>query len=92
VGAVQPDGSVNAQITLRLDDPGGAVLDLPMQLTTGMAVGYSAEGRLMFANGIPRDPATGDLKLVGIVNIPLGKGSALDKAPVYLEILGRLTF
>jgi hypothetical protein len=92
VGAVQPDGSVNAQITLRLDDPGGAVLDLPMQLTTGMAVGYSAEGRLMFANGIPRDPGTGDLKLVGIVNIPLGKGSSLDKAPVYLEILGRLTF
>ncbi len=91
VGTLSPDGSIQMKVTLRLDDPNGAVvLDLPFTLTTGMAVGYSAEGRVMFANGVPRDPVTGDVKLVGIANIPLGAGSSLDKAPVYLELLGRL--
>jgi hypothetical protein len=91
-GVVSVDGNVEMGLTLRLDDPNGAmVLDLPIKLTTKMTIGYSAEGRLMFANGVPRDPTTGDFKLVGIANIPLGTGGSLDKAPVVVELLGRLT-
>ncbi len=91
-GVVSADGNVEMGLTLRLDDPNGAmVLDLPIKLTTKMTVGYSAEGRLMFANGVPRDATTGDFKLVGIANIPIGTGGSLDKAPVVVELLGRLT-
>ena len=91
-GVVTTDGNVEMGLVLRLDDPNGAVvLDLPIRMTTKMTVGYSAEGRLMFANGVPRDPTTGDFKLVGIANIPLGTGGSLDKAPVFVELLGRLT-
>jgi len=90
VGSLAPDGSMQMALILRLQDPGEAVLDLPITLTTGMAVGYSAGGRVMFANGVNRNPATGDFKAVGITNIPVGAGSALDKAPVYVELLGRL--
>ena len=61
-----------------------------MTLTTGMTVGYSEEGQVIFANGSPRNSATGDFKMVGIVNIPLGSGSALERAPIYVELLGRL--
>lgn len=89
-GSIAPDGQIEARLVLRIHDPNQNVLDLPVMLSTKMAVGYSAGGRVMFANGIPRDPATGDFKLVGISNIPLGAGSSLDNAPVFLEILGRL--
>ena len=89
-GSIGADGSVQMSMTVRIYDTNGNILDLPLNLTTGMAVGYSSEGRLMFANGIPRDPVTGNVKMVGITNVPLGQGSSIDKAPVYLEILARL--
>jgi hypothetical protein len=89
-GVLLPDGSMEVQMTLRLHDPNEAVLDLPVQLTTGMAVGYSTGGRLMFANGIPRSSSSGDFKLVGVTNIPIGTGSSLERAPIYIELLGRL--
>lgn len=89
-GTLAPDGSMQMKLIVRLEDPGEAVLDLPITLTTGMAVGYSAAGRVMFANGVTRNAATGDFKVVGITNIPVGAGSALEKAPVYVELLGRL--
>jgi hypothetical protein len=92
VGSLAPDGSMNMGLTLRLDDPGGVTIDLPVQLTTGMSVGYSSAGRIMFGNGIPRDPVTGDFKVVGITNIPMRVGSALEKGAVVVEILGRLEF
>lgn len=92
VGSLAPDGSMQMSLTLRLDDPGGMTIDLPVQLTSGMSVGYSSAGRIMFANGIPRDPVTGDFKVVGITNIPMRVGSALEKGAVIVEILGRLEF
>jgi hypothetical protein len=77
-------------VALKVDDSGGASIVLPLQLTTGMAVGYSAAGRMFFDSGTKRDPVTGNVKLVGIANIPMGQGSSLEKAPVYFALLGRI--
>lgn len=88
-GTLSQDGSVVMNMTLRVHDSGGFV-DLPVQLTTGMTAGYSAAGRLFFDSGIRRDPVTGNVKMVGIANVPMGKGSMIEKAPVYFEVLGRI--
>ncbi len=89
-GTLAPDGTVVMTMVLRINDFNGSFIDLPMQLTTGMAVGYSAAGRMFFANGIPRDSLTGNVKMVGITNIPMGSSSSIEKAPVYFELLARI--
>ena len=55
-----------------------------------MAVGYSAAGRMFFDSGSKRDPVTGNVKMVGIANIPMGQGSSIEKAPIYFALLGRI--
>jgi len=89
-GTIAPDGSVVMNTSLRVSDSGGASIVLPLQLTTGIAVGYSAAGQMFFDSGMKRDPVTGNVKMVGIVNIPIGQGSAIEKAPVYFAVLGRI--
>jgi len=89
-GTLAQDGTVVMNMNLRVQDSGGASITLPLQLTTGMAVGYSAAGRMFFDSGTKRDPVTGNVRMVGIANVPMGQGSAIEKAPVYFELLGRI--
>jgi hypothetical protein len=89
-GTLGSDGTVVMNMILRVQDSGGSTLNLPLQLTTGMTVGYSAAGHMFFDTGMKRDPVTGNVKMVGIANVPMGVGSMIEKAPVYFELLGRI--
>jgi len=89
-GKVSPDGSVEMDMVVRIEDTNRFVFDLPVKLTTSMTVGYSTEGRQIFTSGVPRNPGDGAIKLVGIANIPLGAGTSIDEAPIILEVLGWL--
>ncbi len=89
-------GAVNLTLTLKVVDPAGGSVEIPAALTTGATFGKTREdfplcfpgfsGNPSFCNGTPRSPTTGALRLVGIVNVPVGRGSEVEREPVILEI------
>ena len=84
-------GSVHLPVTIRLTSSKGDVLDLPVDLTTDWTFGFNNSGEGLALQGFPRNQGNGDLKLVGIKNIPLEPTTFFGREPMILEFLGRLS-
>jgi hypothetical protein len=92
-------GATTLQLTLRLTDGTGAFADLSLAMTTGSTNGTNPDGSAIcldrpsdpaVCDGTPRNPTTGNLRLVGIASIPPTGTIGLDRYPVFLEIDGRI--
>ena len=81
---------MNFNLTVRLVDTNGAVIDIPLKLTTTEAIGLATSQTGIFVTGSPWDSGSGKFDLVEIQNIPHGFQSAVEGKPLIIKISGRL--
>ncbi len=89
-GFLSSSGEMNFNLTVRLVDTNGAVIDIPLKLTTTEAIGLATSQTGVFVTGSPWDSGSGTFDLVEIQNIPHGFESAVEGKPLIIKISGRL--
>ena len=99
---VDPNGTVVINTILKVSDDGGASLELPAKLTTGdlgndflmcddsSVFCFPGFPGGPYCLGSPWNPATGKMRLVGFIKIPLGQGSQIEGRCITLEIEGTI--
>ena len=99
---VDPNGTVIINTILKVSDDGGTSLELPAKLTTGDLGNdflFCDDGGVFcfpgspggpYCIGSPWDPNTGEIRLVGLIKVPVGQGSQVEGHCVTLEIEGTI--
>lgn len=99
---VDPNGTIIINTILKVSDDGGTSLELPLKLTTGDLGNDSVacdDFSVFCFPGTPGGPycigspwnlSTGEVRLVGLVKIPVGQGSQIEGRCITLEIEGTI--
>ncbi len=84
-------GEVRLQFTMRGTDSDNRAAVFPIELTTGMSYGRDDSGTVLALPGMPRNPLTGHVTLVGLGLIPAGVTSFGNQL-VRIDLRAKLDF